>query len=149
MTTRHKRPTHESDALAVLLSNDVAPELLPLIQQLGDPLAAAIAFSIQRSPDFWRNIAIDIVYSCAMLNFFQKLRHECKPIRREWLRRIKSFASRYSEDVAAKPSLYLSNAIAGVKAWSVFTIDYATELIVDVLDERGRKKESFKLMIEG
>jgi hypothetical protein len=84
-----------------------------------------------------------------MLNFFQKLRRECRPLRREWLRRIKRFASTYSEDVAAKPNLYLSNAIAGVKAWSVFTIDYATELIVDVLDERGRKKESFKLMIEG
>jgi hypothetical protein len=149
MTTRHKRPTHESDALAIFLSNDVAPELLPLIQQLGDPLAAAIAFSARRSPDFWRNIAIDIVYSRAMLDFFQKLRTECKPIRREWLRRIKSFASRYNDDVAAKPSLYLSSAIAGVKAWSVFTVDYAKELIVDVLDEKGRRKESFKLMIEG
>jgi hypothetical protein len=149
MTAKYKRPTHESDAMKIFLSDSVAPEFLPLLQRYGDFAVAVIAYSAQRNPDFWRNIAIDIVYSRAMLNFFQKLRRECKPIRREWLRRIKSFASRYNDDVAAKPVLYLSSAIAGVKAWSVFTIDYAKELIVDVLDERGRKKESFKLMIEG
>jgi hypothetical protein len=149
MAAKLKRPTHESDAMKIFMSDSVAPEFLPLLQKYGDFAVAAIAFSAKMSPDFWRNIAIDIVYSRAMLNFFQKLRRECKPIRREWLRRIKSFASRYNDDVAAKPSLYLSSAIAGVKAWSVFTVDYAKELIVDVLDERGRKKESFKLMIEG
>jgi hypothetical protein len=149
MAKKYKRPTHESDAMKIFMSDSVASEFLPLLQKYGDFAAAAIAFSVRRSPDFWRNIAIDIVYSRAMLNFFQKLRRECRPIRREWLRRIKSFASRYNDDVAAKPTLYLSNAIAGVKAWSVFTVDYAKELIVDVLDERGRKVERFKLMIEG
>jgi hypothetical protein len=144
-----KRPTHESDAMKIFMSDSVAPEILPLLQKHGDFAAAAIAYSVRRSPDFWRNIAIDIVYSRAMLNFFQKLRRECKPIRREWLRRIKSFASRYNDDVAAKPSLYLHSVLAGVKAWSVYVPEYATEVIVDILDERGRRVESFKLMIEG
>jgi hypothetical protein len=149
VTTKHKRPTHESDALAIFLSNDVAPELLPLIQQLGDPLAAAIAFSQRRAPDFWKSLLIDIAYSKAMLNFFKRLHEEGKPLRREWLLRIKSFASKFNDNVAARPSLYLLNVEAGVKAWSVEIPEYARELIVDVLDRRGRKVERFKLMIEG
>jgi hypothetical protein len=149
MVMKYKRPTHESDALAVMLSNDVAPELLPLIQQLGDPVAAAIALSARRFPDFWKSLLIDVAYHRAMLNFFKRLHKEGKPIKREWLRRIKAFVSKYSEDVAAKPTLYLRNMIVGVKAWSVFTLDYATELIVDVYDEHGCKVERFRLPIEG
>ena len=149
MVTKYKRPTHESDALAIMMSEDVAPELLPLIQQLGDPVAAAIALSAHRSPDFWKSLLIDVAYHRAMLNFFKRLHEEGKPVKREWLRRIKAFVSKYSEDVAAKPSLYLRNMIIGVKAWSVFTLDYATELIVDVYDTYGRHIERFKLMIEG
>jgi hypothetical protein len=149
MAKKYKRPTHESDALAIMMSEDVAPELLPLIQQLGDPVAAAIALSVRRFPDAWKALAIDVVYHRAMLSFLKKLHSEGKPVKREWLRRIKNFVSKYSEDVAAKPSLYLRNMIVGVEVWSVLTIDYATELIVDVYDTYGRHIERFKLMIEG
>ena len=147
MSTKFKRPTHESDALAIMMSEDVAPELLPLIQQLGDPVTAAIALSARRFPDAWKALAIDVAYHRAMLSFFKKLHSESKPIKREWLRRIKAFVSKYSEDVAAKPTLYLRNMIVGVKAWSVFTLDYATELIVDVYDTYGRHIERFRLPV--
>jgi len=144
-----KRPTHESDALAIMMSEDVAPELLPLIQQLGDPVAATIALSVRRFPDAWKALAIDVVYHRAMLEFLKRLHREGKPIKRECLRRIKAFVSKYSEDVAAKPTLYLRNMIVGVKAWSVYVLDYATELIVDVYDTYGRHIERFRLPIEG
>jgi hypothetical protein len=112
-------------------------------------VAAAIAFSQRRAPDFWKSLLTDIVYSRAMLGFFKRLKAENKPIRREWLLRIKSFVSKFNDNVAARPSLYLMNAEAGVKAWSVEIPECARELIVDVLDRRGCKVERFRLPIEG
>ena len=103
----------------------------------------------QRFPDAWKALAIDVVYHRAMLEFLKRLHREGKPIKRECLRRIKAFVSKYSEDVAAKPTLYLRNMIVGVKAWSVYVLDYATELIVDVYDTYGRHIERFRLPIEG
>jgi hypothetical protein len=145
----YKRPTHESDAMKIFLSDSVAPEILPLLKQYNDFAAVAIAFSAKMSPDFWNSLLTYVRYCVAMRRFFERLRAEGKPLKREWLRRIKAFAARFDDNARERPTLYLLSTIAGVKAWSVFTVDYAKELIVDVLDEKGRRKESFKLMIEG
>jgi hypothetical protein len=75
---KFKRPTHESDAMKIFLSDSVAPEILPLLQRHGDTL---------------------------------------------------------------------HNMLAGIKAWSVYVPEYATEVLVDVYDERGRRVERFRLPV--
>jgi len=142
---KFKRPTHESDAMKIFMSESVAPEILPLLQKHGDFAAAAIAFSARRSPDFWSSLLIYTRYCAAMLNFFRRLKAEGKPLKREWLLRIKRFAAKFDDNVRWKPSLYLHNMLAGIKAWSVYAPEYATEVLVDVYDERGRKVERFRL----
>jgi hypothetical protein len=142
-----KRPTHESDAMKIFLSDSVAPEILSLVKQYGDLTAAAIAYSAQRSPEFWNSLILYTRYCMAMRNLFEKLRAEGKPLRREWLVRIKCFAAKFDENVATEPSLYLFNAIAGVKVWSVYIPEYTSEIIVDILDERGRRAERLKLPV--
>jgi hypothetical protein len=146
---KFKRPTHESDAMKIFMSDSVAPELAKLALQYGDLAAAAIAFSAQRSPEFWNAFLIYTKYCVVMKEFFIRLHRENRPLKREWLIRIKRFAAKFDDNVAARPTLYLNNAIAGIKVWSVYVPEYATEVIVDILDERGRRVESFRLMIEG
>jgi hypothetical protein len=82
-----------------------------------------------------------------MRGFFERLRAEGRPLKREWLLRIKRFAAKFDDNVAAKPSLYLHSVLAGVKAWSVYVPECATEVVVDILDERGRKVERFRLPV--
>ena len=147
MSAKRKRPSHESDAMSLFLSDSVAPELVKELAKHGDFLAAAIALSYKQSPEFWNSLYVDTVYSKAMLEFFKKLKERGLPLRREWLLRIKRFAAKYNETVAAKPCLVLFNTFAGVKAWTVEVPEYATRLIVDVLDENGRKRERFELPV--
>jgi len=149
VSKKYKRPTHESDAMKIFMSDSVAPEILPLLRQYGDFAAAAIAFSTRRSPEFWNAFLTYTKYCLAMRRLFERLKAEGKPLKREWLIRIKAFASKYDDNVAARPTLYLLSAIAGIKVWSVYVPEYATEIIIDVLDERGRKTERFRLPIEG
>jgi hypothetical protein len=99
---KFKRPTHESDAMKIFMSDSVAPEFLPLLQKYGDFAAAAIAYSAQRSPDFWNSLLIYTRYCAAMKEFFERLHREGQPVRREWLKRIKAFASKYDDNVAAR-----------------------------------------------
>jgi hypothetical protein len=141
-----KRPTHEDDAMKVVLSDSVAPELAPLVQKYGDLVAAVIAYSAERSPSFWKMLLIDTMYSRAMLLFFKRLAREGRAVKREWLQRIKAFASRYNDNVAAKRTLYLCNFIAGIKAWSIEIPEYTRELIVDIY-ERGRRAETLRLPV--
>ena len=147
MTTKYKRPTHESDAMKIFMSDSVAPELLPLLQKYGDFAAAAVAYSAQRSSDFWNSLFTYVRYCAAMKEFFLKHKRENRSVKREWLKRIKAFASKFDDNVAARPSLYLFSALAGIKVWSVYVPEYARELIVDILDERRRKVERFKLPV--
>ena len=147
MVARHKRPTHESDAMKIFLSDSVAPEILPLVKQYGDLAAAAIAYSARLSPEFWNSLLVYTRYCAAMLNFFRRLKAEGKPLKREWLLRIKRFAAKFDDNVAARPSLYLLSTFAGVKAWSVYAPEHADEVIIDILDERGRKVERFRLPV--
>ena len=147
MTAKYKRPTHESDAMKIFMSDSVAPELLPLLQQYGDFAAAAIAYSAKMSPDFWNSLLTYTRYCAAMKEFFERLHEENKPVRREWLKRIKAFASKFDDNVAARPSLYLLNAIAGIKVWSVYVPEYANEIIIGVLSERRWWVEAFRLPV--
>ena len=147
MSARRKRPTHEADARKIFLSDSVAPEFLPLLQQYGDFVAATIAYSAKRSPEFWNSLLAYTRYCAAMLNFFRKLHREGKPLKREWLLKIKSVAGKFDDNVRERPSLYLLNMLAGVKAWSVYAPEYATEVIVDVYDEHRRRVERFKLPV--
>ena len=147
MSRKYKRPTHESDAMKVLLSDGVAPEILPFVKQYGDLAAAVIACSVRRSPDFWDSLLVYARYCVAMKKFFERLHREGRPLRREWLKRIKAFASKYDDNVAARPTLYLLNAIAGIKVWSVYVPEYANEIIIDVLSERRRWVEAFRLPV--
>jgi hypothetical protein len=147
VSRKYKRPTHESDAMKIFMSDSVAPEFLPLLQKHGDFAAAAIAFSAQRSPEFWSSLLVYTRYCAAMLNFFRRLKAEGKPLKREWLLRIKRFAAKFDDNVAARPSLYLLNMFAGVKAWSVYVPEYADEVIIDVYDENRRCVESFRLPV--
>jgi len=144
---KFKRPTHESDAMKIFLSESIAPEILPLLQKHGDFAAAAVAYSARQSPDFWNSLLVYTRYCAVMRKFFERLHKENRPLKRAWLLRIKRFAAKFDDNVAARPSLYLLNTLAGVKAWSVYAADYATELIVDVLDERGRRVERFRLPV--
>jgi len=144
---KFKRPTHESDAMKIFLSDSVAPEILPLVKQYGDLAAAAIAYSARLSPEFWNSLLVYTRYCAAMLNFFRRLKAEGKPLKREWLLRIKRFAAKFDDNVAARPSLYLLSTFAGVKAWSVYAPEHADEVIIDILDERGRKVERFRLPV--
>ena len=147
MSRKYKRPTHESDAMKIFMSDSVAPEFLPLLQQYGDFAAAAIAYSAQRSPEFWNALLTYTKYCIAMRRFFERLHEENKPVRREWLKRIKAFASKYDDNVAARPSLYLNSAIAGIKVWSVYVPEYTSEIVVDILDEHGRRVGRFRLSV--
>ena len=147
MTAKYKRPTHESDAMKIFLSDSVAPEILPLVKQYGDLAAAAIAYSARRSPEFWSALATYTRYCAAMKEFFIRLHKENRPIRREWLIRIKRFASKFDDNVVARPSLYLLNTFAGVRAWSVEIPEYARELVIDILDEKGRRAERLRLPV--
>jgi hypothetical protein len=133
--------------MKIFLSDSVAPEFLPLLQQYGDFAAAAIAFSARRSPEFWDSLLVYTRYCAAMLNFFRKLHRENRPLKRDWLIRIKRFAAKFDDNVAARPSLYLLNMLAGVKAWSVYVPEYADEVIIDVYDENRRRVESFRLPV--
>jgi hypothetical protein len=117
--------------------------------ELDEATAAALAYSIQRFPEAWRALATAVAYARAMLNLFMRLFVEGKPVRREWLLRIKRFASKYNERVARTPNLILDEMIAGVRAWTVGAPERAEELVVAAYDVRGRLKESFKLKIEG
>jgi hypothetical protein len=147
VATKFKRPTHESDAMKVLLSDSVAPELAKLALQYGDVAAAAIAYSAKLSPEFWNSLLTYTRYCAAMLSFFRKLHRENRPLKRDWLIRIKAFAAKFDDNVAARPTLYLLNAIAGIKVWSVCVPEYANEIIIDVYDERGRRVERFRLPV--
>jgi hypothetical protein len=147
MTTGRKRPTHESDAMKIFMSDSVAPEFLPLLLRYGDFAAAAVAFSAQRSPEFWSSLLTYTKYCMAMKEFFIRLHKENRPIKREWLIRIKRFASKYDDNVAAERSLYLYNMFAGIRVWSVYVPEYARELIVDLFDERGRRVERLRLPV--
>ena len=147
MSRKYKRPTHESDAMKIFMSDSVAPEILPLLQQYGDFAAAAVAYSARQSPEFWNSLFVYTRYCAAMRGFFERLRAEGKPLKREWLKRIKAFAARFDDNVAAKPSLYLHSVLAGIKAWSVYVPEYTSEIVVDILDEKGRRVERFRLPV--
>jgi len=147
VSRKYKRPTHESDAMKIFMSDSVAPEILPLLQQYGDFAAAAVAYSARQSPEFWNSLFVYTRYCAAMRGFFERLRAEGRPLKRKWLLRIKRFAAKFDDNVAARPSLYLLSTFAGVKAWSVYAPEHADEVIIDILDERGRKVERFRLPV--
>jgi hypothetical protein len=133
--------------MKIFMSDSVAPEFLPLLRQHGDFAAAAIAFSAQRSPEFWNSLLAYVRYCAVMKDFFTRLRRENRPLKREWLIRIKAFAAKFDDDVRVKPSLYLRSVYAGIEAWSVYIPEYTGEIIVDILDERGRRVERFRLPV--
>jgi len=140
VSRKYKRPTHESDAMKIFMSDSVAPEFLPLLQQYGDFAAAAIAYSAQRSPDFWDNLIRYTRYCLAMKEFLARLHREGRPLKREWLLKMKRTAAKFDDNVAAKPSLYLLNAIVGIKVWSIEIPEFTKEVIVDRIVEVGKHR---------
>jgi hypothetical protein len=135
--------------MKIFMSDSVAPEILPYVMRYGDLAAAAIAYSAQRSPDFWNSLLVYTKYCAAMRRLFERLRAEGKPLKREWLLRIKRFAAKFDDNVAAKPSLYLRNVFAGIEAWSIYIPERTKEINVYILDERGRRVERFSLPVVG
>jgi hypothetical protein len=99
-----KRPTHESDAMSLFLSDSVAPTVAKKLLELekkglrGDQLfaATAISLSIERDPEFWKRFSDVIEFEDKLLRYLETLREEGKPVSMAFLRQVQQ---RYAEEI--------------------------------------------------
>jgi len=105
MSGRMKRPTHESDAMKLFLSDSVAPSLVPRLVELekkglkGDALfvASALSLSMERDREWWSKFADTLQFESALLEYLEGLHREGKSIKKELLQQIQQ---RYAETIA-------------------------------------------------
>jgi hypothetical protein len=99
-----KRPSHESDAMALFLSDSAVPKVVEKLNKLeekglrGDQLfaAVAIALSFEGDPEFWKRFSDVMEFENAVLEYLETLRKEGKPVPMSFLRQVQQ---RYSEEI--------------------------------------------------
>jgi len=135
-----RRPTHESDMLKMTLSDAVAPSFVQyLVKHRGDFVAAVIDFSADLDKEWWEDLAEYVAFCEEVRKYFEQLKKEGRPIKRDVLLKIKEIAMRYDENVRRSKFLILSSALAGIKADTLVLPEYASAVRVYKY-EQGWKK---------
>jgi len=142
-----KRPTHESDMLKVVLSDDVAPSFVQyLAKHRGNFVAALIDFSANIDKEWWKNLEEYVAFCEEVRKYFERLHEEGRPIKRDVLLRIREVAMRYDENVRNNKFLVLLSSLAGIKVDVAVLPEYAKSVRV-YRNDGGWWKKIFELPI--
>jgi len=145
-----RRPSRESDAMKIVLSDDVAPKFIQYLKHRGDFVSAIIAYSMDYSDEskrWWEDLSEYVTFAEEVRKYFERLYEEGKPIKRSVLLKIREIAMRYDENVRNNKFLVLLNSLAGIKADTLVLPEYAKSVRVYKLSQGKWWQKAFEVPI--